>query len=123
MPGQVSPQGNAVEESDRGRGRGRDTGLFDTQGGSFDGLEFAQAQDTVIDEPAFHYIDQLVCCCPVGGEHEESWVNQIADGVITIPSINSSVAELKPHPDSMNNGGAGVEVEMIANRVPSKLLT
>ena len=78
------------------------------------GLEFAQAQDAVVYEPAFYYVDELVVAARVSGEHEETRINQIANGVIDDSFHNFAVAELEAHPDSMDDGGAGVEVEVIA---------
>ncbi len=76
----------------------------------------------MVDEPAFDYIDELVIAAGISGQDEEPRVNQIADGVIDDSFHNLAIAELKAHPDTMDDGGAGVEVEMIADRVAVKTI-
>lgn len=74
----------------------------------------------MVDEPAFYYINKLVVAAWVSGQDEETRVNQVANRVVNDPFHNFAVAKLKPHPDSVNDGCARMEVEMVANRVPFK---
>jgi len=120
MPGQADSEGNDVEEFDRGWGCGGDSGLFDSQRGSFHCLELTQTQDAVVDQPAFYHIDQLVVAARVSRQNKEPRVDEIANRVIDDTLHNLSIAELETHPDSVDNGCTGMEIEMIANRVPIK---
>lgn len=72
----------------------------------------------MVGQPAFQYINKLVVAARISGQDEESWIDQVANRVINNTFHHLAIAELKPHPDTMNNGRAGVEVDVIANWVP-----
>ena len=74
----------------------------------------------MVDEPALNNINELVVAAWVGWQHEESRINEIADGVVYDSLHDFAIAELAPHPYTVDDGRAGMEIEMIANRVSIK---
>ncbi len=71
----------------------------------------------MVHQPALYHIDKLVVAARVGRQHEESRINQIANGVIDDAFHDLTVEELEPHPNAVDDRCAGMKVEMIANRV------
>ena len=72
----------------------------------------------MVHQPALHHVNELVVAAWVGGQNEESRVNEIAHRVVYDSLHDFAIAELEPHPYSMDDGRPGVKIEVIANRVP-----
>jgi len=71
----------------------------------------------MVDNPALQHVDQLVIAAGVGWQEKESWINQIANGVVYDSLHDFAIEELETHPDAMDDGCPGVEVEMVVFRV------
>ena len=74
----------------------------------------------MVDEPVLAYVDEPVIAIRIGGQQEEAGIDKIPDRVVDDSLHHFAVEELQPHPDSMDDGRAGMEVETLVMRVSIK---
>src|ERR1039458_5926483 len=115
MPGPDGPHGDWSEGFDGDSGG--DSQLFDCQEARGRRLELAHSKDAMVEQPALQHVNELVVAAGVGWQQEESGVDQIANGVVYDSLHDFAIEELEAHPDAMDDGRPGVEVEMVVFRV------
>lgn len=74
----------------------------------------------MVGEPALAHVDEPVIAFGIGWQQEEAGIDEIADRVINNAFHYFAIEELQPHPYSMDDGRAGVEVETLVMRVSVK---
>ena len=74
----------------------------------------------MVGKPALPDVHEPVIAVWIGGKKEETWIDEITDGVIDDPLHHFTIKKLHTHPDSMDDGRAGMKVEFLMIRVSFK---
>jgi hypothetical protein len=85
-------------------------------------LEFAHAEDAMIGEPALPHVHEPVIALRISGQQKEARVDEIANRVIYHSLHDFAIEKLQPHPDPVDDGRTGIEIQMLVIRVPFKAI-
>jgi hypothetical protein len=73
-------------------------------------------------QSAFADVDHFVVAVRIGWEKEETGIDKVADGVVDDAFHDFAIDKLEAHPDAVDDGRAGVEVENLVIRVAVEIV-
>jgi len=76
----------------------------------------------MVGEPALLHVDKPVIAVRICGQEKETWVDEIAKGVVYHSLHHFAIEKLQPHPDPVDDGSAGIEIQVLVIRVPFKTI-